>query len=445
MTDIHPIDGRLPDDLRALDEELSSIRYEERPSFGPELRAELARAYAEGPAAGSRPAWRRLAAAVVAALLVGGAAVPSARASLVRLLDTISPEAEPERVLPAPVTTPAPAFVPAATPPVVEAQPAAADVEVDELPSVATPTLGAEPVIIAPEMLDREASEDLLQSAYPMHLQRRGVGGTVWLQVWIDEFGGPGAVELSRSSGVPELDRAAIRVAPRFRFVPAMQDGRRTGTWIEFPVLFEPDPDRIERVLPPVVDPLSLPTVAQGEWWQLQDPIDFAELPPASEIGRADAAARVEAARGLGGALSASNVVDAYGPVETILEGEAPEGVPPTEWRAGVGSAFEVAITDGTETRPRCWRSDASGCARDSGPKRAPCSSVGSRVRSARRIPRRRGSSPSSTTSGAASFGIAGSDRTGWVGSMPPRFRKPSAPRLAARAGRVPVSPRWSA
>ena len=35
-------DLELPDDLKALEKELSSIRYEERPSFGPELEAELA-------------------------------------------------------------------------------------------------------------------------------------------------------------------------------------------------------------------------------------------------------------------------------------------------------------------------------------------------------------------------------------------------------------------
>ena len=45
----------LPDDLKALDAELASIRYEERPSFGPELRAELARAHAEEPRLGLDP------------------------------------------------------------------------------------------------------------------------------------------------------------------------------------------------------------------------------------------------------------------------------------------------------------------------------------------------------------------------------------------------------
>jgi len=65
-------DMELPDDLRALDEELSSITYEERASFGPELRAELASAWAE-----EAPRWRfairrHLAAAALAGLLEAG-------------------------------------------------------------------------------------------------------------------------------------------------------------------------------------------------------------------------------------------------------------------------------------------------------------------------------------------------------------------------------------
>ena len=44
MNDRFDFDGAgLPEDVAGLDAELSSIRYEERPSFGPELRAELAR------------------------------------------------------------------------------------------------------------------------------------------------------------------------------------------------------------------------------------------------------------------------------------------------------------------------------------------------------------------------------------------------------------------
>jgi protein TonB len=349
MTDVHPIDGSLPEDLRALDEELSAIRYEERPSFQPELRAELARVWAEEPVVRRAPVWRRLAAAAVAALLVGGAAVPSARASFVRLFDGIA--VAPADGLPGTLPSqPVRSGTPPVSPPVVEI-----DVPLEEASggapiSDAAATPGGEPIMIAPEMIDREESEQILQAAYPMHLQRRGVGGTVWLRLWVDDVGRASAAQVARSSGVPELDRVAVRVAPRFRFTPAMQDGRGAGTWIEFPVLFEPDPDRVERVLRPVVDPLSLPTVGREEWWQFRDPLDLQALPPRAEIGAAERSEVEHAAAELEATLSRADLLDGYGPAGAILSGEAPEGVPPTEWRAAVGDVFEDAVRDGTET-----------------------------------------------------------------------------------------------
>jgi TonB family protein len=349
MREIHSSGAELPDDLRALDEELSALRYEERPSFHPELRAELARVWAEQEQHRPSPVRRYLAAAVVAAILVGGAAVPSARASLVRFLGG-TVEASDQ----APATTLTPALAEASEirdegEPVEVAPLAVEAVSVEDVLTGAPPTIVGEPVIIAPEMLDRVQTEDVLQAAYPMYLQRRGVGGTVWLQLWVDETGVPGAVEVSRSSGVSELDGVAVRTSPRFRFAPALQDGRPTGTWIEFPVLFEPDPDRVERILKPVVDPLSLPRVDRDEWWQLQDPLDLESLPARGEIGVADARSRAEASEGLAEALSQPELVDEYGPAESILSGAVPGGVPPTEWRAAVGAAFGEAIEQGAQ------------------------------------------------------------------------------------------------
>ena len=350
MKSIYPAGAELPEDLRALDEELSALRYEERPSFGPELRAELARAYAEQPQLRPSAVRRHLAAAVVAAILVGGAAVPSARASLVRFLGgALDVPAEIE----VPTSTPDVARaieLPVEAPPM---EPGAAPVEavfVDDVPAGAAPAAVSEPVIIAPEMLDRFEAEDILQDAYPMDLQRRGVGGTVWLQLWVDETGAPGAVEVSRSSGVSELDRVAARVSPRFRFAPALQDGRRTGTWIEFPVLFEPDPDRVERILMPVVDPLSLPNVSPQEWWHFEEPLDLDGLSSMSEIGVADARARAEASQQLSRLLSRPEFVDEYGPAEALLEGAVPDGVPPTEWRVAVAAAFGETIDQGAQS-----------------------------------------------------------------------------------------------
>ena len=72
----------LPPELAELDAELSGISLDERSSFGPELRNELARAWAE-PAPVRRPGWVRTAlAASLAAVAFTGLVVPPARASL---------------------------------------------------------------------------------------------------------------------------------------------------------------------------------------------------------------------------------------------------------------------------------------------------------------------------------------------------------------------------
>jgi len=349
MTDRTPFeDMDLPDDLRALDAELSSIRYEERPSFGPELRAELARQWVAEPRQRPSALRRNLVAATLAAVLVGGAAVPSARASFIRLIGVITPE-------PIEVQTPVREDAPVEA--VVQAD-APVEVMLDEVvpelavvaPSIEAPAteISAPPVLVMPEMLDRQRSERLLQEAYPLYLQRQGVGGTVWVHLWVDEAGIPGSADVQESSGVPALDRVALRVAPRFMFTPAMQAGRAMGTWIQFPVLFEPDSTMMERVLQPAVDPLSLPIVDADDWWELRDPLDFAALPTVGEGEEADAAARVEAAATLVEAFSDPTTIETYGPTEAILLGEASDEIPPTQWRAAVGAAFQRSIDQGT-------------------------------------------------------------------------------------------------
>ena len=346
MSDRDDFSGlHLPDDLRALDEELSSIRYEERPSFGPELRAELAGALANRR---SKPpsAYRRLAAAGVAGLLVGGAAVPSARASLVRLFDVLSPDAAvvAEPRIRAPVDVPPPLLPPVAEP---------ADDEEDAVtlplapPSIAPDEdlVTSEPPI-PPQMLDRGRAEMLLQQAYPLYLQRRGIGGQLSLRLWVDANGNAGLANVSRGSGVRDLDRAAIDIAPLLRFEPAMRGGTPFATWIEFPVVFTPDrrernatgTEAISRL---TQDPMRLPIVHPDDQWEFDEPLDLSSLPvwrdePASPLTAAEAA--------LVEAIGDPMVRRSLGPVGAILAGIAPEGRAPTEWRTSAVAVLESVI-----------------------------------------------------------------------------------------------------
>lgn len=352
----------LPPELRALDEELSSIRYEVRPSFVPELRAELARASTGRP--GRHPAtWRYLAAAASVALLLAGVAVPSARASLARFVDVISggarAEAPPVEVSPPVEALPEDRGI--AEGPAPEPIGAAAE-------PVATPADGpaAEPTLLTPPtMLDRERARGLLQDAYPAYLQRRGVGGVVWMRVWVDSGGMASLASVSRSSGVRELDRAALQVAPLLRFEPAHRSGAPVPTWIEFSVLFEPDDadrrDEIDEadVAPaaplPAEDPMRLPEVAPQLRWEYERPLDLASLPRRSEgvrgpaeLGSGLSEAEAALVEGIGDPM----VRRALGPVDAILAGVAPQGRDPTEWRtaatAVLGEVIERAPDDPT-------------------------------------------------------------------------------------------------
>src|SRR5687768_1110425 len=99
----------LPPELAALDAELRALTIEERPSFAPELEAELRRV---GP--GSEPlveigGRRRMAVAASIALSMATFAVPPARASLTMVMDRIRAVLEPAP--PAVLATEAPARV----------------------------------------------------------------------------------------------------------------------------------------------------------------------------------------------------------------------------------------------------------------------------------------------------------------------------------------------
>jgi protein TonB len=236
--------------LRALEAELDAIRYAERPSFAPELQAELARAWQarhterHSPMLGRMLSRGMMAAGLAGLLLV--ATVPSARASLVKLAGALQildpppaavdprPQPEPVASVPEEIELEAPPSVPAA---VAEAAPA------PEEPARGGATV--DPAGMgrpsAPRLRDRARAERLLQLAYPLHLQRDSIGGTVWLRLWVDEAGRGDSAALAVSSGEAALDAAALQVAPMLRFEPGMLGGAPIGTWIEFSVRFEPE------------------------------------------------------------------------------------------------------------------------------------------------------------------------------------------------------------
>ncbi len=224
-------------DLQALDRELQSVEFEERPSFGPELRAELEGLAGEQSQSRRRlPRMARMAAALV--LVAGTVSVPSLRASAFEMWTRLQGESPPpERVVPVPTTF---EFLDrAAEDPVFVPLPVGLDLrEEAEEEVIEAPWSGdlpaATPIDAYPVLLDRDGVDHLVRLFYPDRIENQGIGGVVRLIVWVEDDGSVADRQVLASSGVAELDEAALRAAQHFRFKPARRRGAPVGTWVEF-------------------------------------------------------------------------------------------------------------------------------------------------------------------------------------------------------------------
>ena len=226
-----------------LDRELREIVIEERCSFGAELRAELVAAHERLQLTGGarnfsvRRGGLAVAAAVVL-LLVGSLAVPPARASLVWLFGaapepvTMTVEAVPKpraKVAVAEEVSPGPIGALESPPPL--AWPRLTDIPIRPVPLPAT----------LPALLDRNRARQIVAEEYPAVLQHKGIGGTVGVLLWVRPDGASDYPQVGHSSGVPELDMAALRATRSLRFLPATRSGQAVGTWVEFSIRFVPN------------------------------------------------------------------------------------------------------------------------------------------------------------------------------------------------------------
>jgi periplasmic protein TonB len=76
----------------------------------------------------------------------------------------------------------------------------------------------------------------ITQPRYPPEAFRKGIGGTVELEILIDEAGRVAGTRVVKS--VPGLDAAAIRCVKEWRFRPARKAGRPVSTIASAPVTF---------------------------------------------------------------------------------------------------------------------------------------------------------------------------------------------------------------
>jgi TonB family protein len=232
----------LPADLQELDRELSGIRIEERPSFGPELEGELARAWKTRPDEGfrrRRPWVRTLMAAGLAGLMIAGVSVPSARAAVVTLVrnvaqevfpDLFTPPVVPEVSLPEiEVQRPLPALPEPRTEVTVSAMDVSDEVEESEPDLQLLPDVR----ITLPAIASRQDAAAIIASHYPKDLQEAGIEGSVKLQFWVNSMGRTEFINYSESSGNARLDRAAALAVREIEFLPATRNDVAVGTWVE--------------------------------------------------------------------------------------------------------------------------------------------------------------------------------------------------------------------
>ena len=99
--------------------------------------------------------------------------------------------------------------------------------------SAPAPRSSAPPAVSQPQPISSPAPR------YPVQALRRGEQGTVMVAVDIGPDGVPTAVNLARSSGSRLLDRAALDAVKRWRFRPAMADGRPTSGRVQVPISFQ--------------------------------------------------------------------------------------------------------------------------------------------------------------------------------------------------------------
>ncbi len=90
-----------------------------------------------------------------------------------------------------------------------------------------------------PQLANEAEVQQRLVEEYPDYLQDEGIGGRVVLWFLVDENGKVRKYFLKDSSGRAGLDRAALNVAARMRFRPAVNYDRHVAVWVALPVMFQ--------------------------------------------------------------------------------------------------------------------------------------------------------------------------------------------------------------
>ncbi|KQY52375.1 hypothetical protein ASD14_07010 [Lysobacter sp. Root494] len=110
---------------------------------------------------------------------------------------------------------------------------------VETAPPPPPPAAPAPPPPQAPIATSQPQPVSMPAPRYPAQALRNGEQGTVMVSAEISENGIPSAVEVARSSGSRQLDRAAVDAVRHWRFRPAMAEGRPVTGRVQVPISFK--------------------------------------------------------------------------------------------------------------------------------------------------------------------------------------------------------------
>ncbi|HEY8483002.1 MAG TPA: energy transducer TonB [Longimicrobiales bacterium] len=94
------------------------------------------------------------------------------------------------------------------------------------------------PDMVFPSLRNTSEVEQALKRYYPPLLRDAGIGGTVMVLFWIDENGRVVKHQVGKSSGYPNLDEAATKVADIMRFNPARNRDQPVRVVVQIPITF---------------------------------------------------------------------------------------------------------------------------------------------------------------------------------------------------------------
>lgn len=95
------------------------------------------------------------------------------------------------------------------------------------------------PYTVGPRILNQDQVVNAMQRDYPPLLRDAGIGGTVVVYFFINDKGEVIKHQVFKSSGHPQLDSAAMKVADVYKFSPALNRDKKVPVWVQFGITFQ--------------------------------------------------------------------------------------------------------------------------------------------------------------------------------------------------------------